>query len=360
MKKALLATYDYPPNIGGVANYYYNLVQNLPKDKLTVVTNEASQFNFKLPCFSWLKSFFTLKKIIHQKKIEVLLVGQILPLGTTALLLKKIFKIPYLVFTHAMDVTFPQKYPRKKWLMKIILKNADKIITVSRYTKYEILKLINQQLQKKIEIITPAPNITPQFFPNNDYSNLKHKFQDYKIILSVGRLVPRKGHDVVIKSLNNLIKNNIKFKYIIIGDGGNYDHLKNLVQNYKLENFVIFIKNLSDEEVAKYYQLCDVFIMPCRETENRDVEGFGIVFLEANSFKKPIIGGKSGGVEDAIIDGKNGYLVDPLDTDMISNALMKILLKPDLAKKLGEFGQQRVISEFNWEKKAKQLELLLL
>lgn len=360
MKKSLLATYDYPPDIGGVANYYYNLVQNLPKDKIDVITNKHQELSFALPYFAWIKSFFTLKKIIKQKKIEELLIGQILPLGTTALLLKKIYKIPYLVFTHAMDITFPQQYPRKKWLMKIILKNADKIVTVSRYTKYEILKLINPQLQKKIEIITPAPSITPQFYPNINYNELKEKYKNYRIILSVGRLVARKGHDVVIQSLTNLIKNNIKFKYIIIGDGNNYDNLNNLVRKYKLENYVVFIKNLSDQEVAKYYLLCDVFIMPCRETETRDVEGFGIVFLEANSFKKPIIGGKSGGVEDAIIDGKNGYLVDPLDIGMISNALMQILLKADLAKKLGEFGQKRISSEFNWEKKAKQLESLLL
>ena len=116
---------------------------------------------------------------------------------------------------------------------------------------------------------------------------------------------------------------------------------------------------MSDEQVAQYYNACDVFIMPSRETSDRDVEGFGLVYLEANSFGKPVIAGKSGGVEDAVIDGQTGFLVEPEDVNMVAESLIKILSNKDLAEKLGQQGRLRVEREFSWFHKARQLEKIL-
>jgi phosphatidylinositol alpha-1,6-mannosyltransferase len=359
MRKSLLITLEYPPHIGGVSNYYYNLVSNLPKENISVLTNEKGQLLSKSLIFPWLKAFFTLKSMIKEKTIDVLLVGQILPLGTVAYLINRFYHVPYIVFTHAMDITWPQKYPRKKWLMKLILNHAEKIITVSRYTKYEIYKLIGGRGQRKIEVITPAPSICANSYVNLDITDLKNKFSQEKILLSVGRLVPRKGHDMVIRAMSLILKNHNKTKYIIIGDGEFLQPLKNLVAQLDLQRNVLFLGSLSDEEVAKYYKLCDVFIMPSRETEDRDAEGFGLVYLEANSFGKPVIGGKSGGVEDAIIDGQTGFLVEPKNINMIATAVTRLLSKDDLAKKLGENGKNRVEKEFIWSYKAEQLTKIL-
>lgn len=359
MRKALLLTLDYPPQIGGVANYYHNLVKNLPQENIAVITNEKKELLSNFFIFPWLKAFFTVKNAIKEKNIDVLLVGQILPLGTVAFLINKFYRLPYIVFTHAMDITWPQKYARKKRLMRLILNKAEKIITISRYTKYEILKLIGAKDQRKIEIITPAPSIISENYKQLDIKNLQNKYVNKKILLSVGRLVPRKGHDMVIKALPLVLKNNIKFKYVIIGEGNNKEYLQNLATRLNLLKQVDFLGALSDCEVAKYYQLCDVFIMPSRETEDKDVEGFGLVYLEANSFGKPVIGGKSGGVEDAVLDGKTGFLVEPLDINMIASAITRLFLKPELARKLGETGKQRVATEFIWQNKANQLAKIL-
>lgn len=359
MNNVLLITNDYPPKIGGVSNYYANLVKHVKTVNIEVIANNQHQLTYAWPFFGWIKSFFTLLKITKNKNISTILVGQILPFGTVVWLIAKLKKIPYIVFTHAMDITIPQKYPRKKFLLKLILKSANKIITVSRYTKYEILKILHNQNQRKIEIISPAPNITPQLFPHSETMDLKNSFRHKKIILSVGRLVKRKGYDYVIEVLPLLIKQKIDFQYIIIGSGEYQNQLQRLVQQLKLTDQVIFKNNLTDQEVAKYYQVCDVFIMPSRELENHDVEGFGLVFLEANSFGKPVIGGKSGGIADAILDGKNGYLVEPKNHDMIAKALIQLLTKPDLATKIGIFGKDRVEKEFTWQAKAKQLDDIL-
>lgn len=359
MKKALLVTLEYPPQLGGVANYYYNLVKKLPVDKIDVLDNKDNQLLSSFPILPWLKSFFIIKKYIKNNNIEVLLVGQILPLGTVAWLLSKFIDIPYIVFTHAMDITVPQKYPRKKWLMKRVLNSSEKIITVSRYTKYELLKIIKGRSQRKIEIISPAPNITPKKFPNLDINSLKQKYQDNRILLSVGRLVERKGNGVVIKALPTILKSVPNLKYVIIGEGEHKSRLKKLIAELKLEDKVIFKSELSDQEVAQYYQLCDLFIMPSREMPNRDVEGFGLVYLEANSFSKPVIGGKSGGVEDAIIDGETGFLVDPEDIDMIAGSVVRLLKNQSEASRLGNNGRNRAGQEFTWASKASQLSKIL-
>ena len=105
-----------------------------------------------------------------------------------------------------------------------------------------------------------------------------------------------------------------------------------------------------DDELSKYYRACDVFIMPSREIPERgDAEGFGIVYLEANACGKPVIGGRSGGVPSAILDGVTGLLVNPLSTEEISGSLRKLLLNNELAKKLGANGRMRVEEELNWD-----------
>lgn len=356
MRKALLVTLEYPPQVGGVANYCSNLVKYLPTEKIEVLTNQHHELLAKRKYLPWLKSFKKIRKIVREKNIDVLIIGQVLPLGTVAWLLNKYYKIPYIVLTYAMDVTFPQRYPRKKSLMQKIFNNAEKIITISRYTKYEIYKLLNNRDQGKIEIISPAPNINPEKFPitNSQFSN-----KEEKIILSVGRLVARKGYDTVIKSLPIILSKIPNLKYVIIGSGEYKKTLLDLVKKLNLQDKVIFKENLSDEKVAQYYHDCDVFIMPSRETQERDVEGFGLVYLEANSFGKPVIAGKSGGVEDAVIDGQTGFLVEPEDKQMIADAAIKILNNKDLANKLGEQGKLRVNREFSWLLKAKQLEKII-
>lgn len=357
--KALLITLEYPPQVGGVANYYYQLVNNLSKINVEVITNENKQLIGSWPVFPWLKSFFTIKNYLKKNSIDYIFVGQILPLGTVAWLIKKIYKKPYVVFTHAMDVTFPQKYKRKKYLLKIILAAADKVITVSKFTKYELCKLIKEVSQNKIEIISPAPNIVENDFLNLDIVDLKNKYHDKKIILSVGRIIERKGYDRVIQSLPSIISTIPNILYIIVGEGIYQNTLQKLVDQLKLSDYVMFAGKLTNIQVAQYYKLCDCFIMTSRELENHDVEGFGLVYLEANSFGKPVIAGKSGGIEDAVIDGKSGYLVDPNDVAMIKNAIIKVLTNQEITMKMGQFGKDRVNHDFQWKNKAKLLETIL-
>ena len=365
MKNTLLITTDFPPTIGGVANYYKNVVDHLPPENIFVLTNDNHKLISRLPIWpKWLPSFWNIWKTVRKEKIEMILVGQILPLGTVAWLLNKIIKTPYIVMTHAMDVTFPQKYLRKKWLMKKILSNAYKVTTVSRFTEKHLKNLMTGKNRSKIEIIYPCPNLKIRDYNQSIYEKLEsqYKTNNNKIILSVGRIVERKGFDAMIEALSKMDKDFPNYKYLLVGEGPYKKKLQKILTQpiyQNISNKIIFIGKVSDNELACYFKLCDIFAMPSRRLSTDDVEGFGIVYLEANLFAKPVIGGDSGGIRDAIIDGTTGFLVKPTDINMISDAILKLLTNPERAKKMGKAGQTRVLEEFTWANQTKKLKKLL-
>ncbi|MFA6474627.1 MAG: glycosyltransferase family 4 protein [Patescibacteria group bacterium] len=295
----LLITLEYPPDVGGVANYYHNLL----RCKVATRLDMPKPWWLMIP---WLIGQVRLYNYSH------VLVGQVLPLGTVALVVKLLTQKPYIVFTHGMDVLVPQTYWRKRWLLKRILRHAQHIVAASDYTK-NLLFTFDRTLQN-ITVIHPAAHITPTTGVVKPAEPIPEKF-----ILSVGRLVERKGFDRVIEALNKIPE----IHYVIAGSGQDEPRLNELIKEYKLEKRVHILKNLSDQEIAYLYQHCTCLVMPARQLSNGDVEGFGIVALEANSFGKICIGGRSGGMSEAIQDGITGILVDPTNPADLIKALQR-------------------------------------
>ncbi len=376
MDKVLLFTIDFPPSKGGVAKYYEDICLNLPSEKITVLANritdeekfDASQkykiyrnnLILKFPIWpKWIFSFFYLRKIIKTENIKIILVGQILPLGTVALIHKKIFKTPYAVFIHGMDLGMAQKSAKKSKLAKKILKNSKFIITNSEYTKGLV---IGQGIEaNKIHVIYPCVNTRNRTNVNtNSHEAFYTKSEISKpCLLTIGRLVKRKGHDMVIKALPKVIIKIPNVHYIIGGDGEARSYLENIVRQYNLQKYVSFTGKIDGEEKYKLYENCDVFIMPSRNIDG-DVEGFGIVYIEAALYGKPVIAGRSGGISEAVLDGETGILVNPEDINEIADAIIKLLSNQDLANKLGVQGRDRVSSEFIWDKQIDKIKNLLM
>ncbi|MBI4779135.1 glycosyltransferase family 4 protein [Candidatus Falkowbacteria bacterium] len=312
--RILLFTLEYPPFYGGVANYYGNLIKNWPKpnDISALNNNGGDLINDKLPFLKWLPAYFSLRKKIKQEKIEHILVGQILPLGTVALICAKLCKIKYSAVLHGLDLSSALKRPRKKWLAGKILKKADKIICVNGYVA-ELARNSFPDIKQKIIIVNPGiensttrtGRLANQIRDIRDKYNLENKL----ILLSVGRFVKRKGFDKVIECLPEALKQAPNLIYVIIGQGEEIDNFKFRIKNLGLEKNIIIITGAANEEKNAWYNLCDIFIMPSRNI-NGDFEGFGIVYLEANLAGKPVIAGKSGGVGDAVLDGLHGLLVN--------------------------------------------------
>jgi len=176
-----------------------------------------------------------------------------------------------------------------------------------------------------------------------------------KKILTVGRLVQRKGHAFVIRALSTVKKVIPNIRYIIVGKGPEEFNLRNLVNKLGLSDTVVFVGEVAQEDLPGYYWGCDLFVMPSYEPTPGDYEGFGIVFLEAAACRKPVIAGITGGQPEAVVDGETGLLVDPLDTLALPNVLIRLLTDETLAKRLGENGRRRVEREFTWEKMGEKL-----
>jgi len=305
---------------------------------------------------SWLKFFKPVRRRLRhsepQRRISELQVGQILPLGYIAILCRIFCRTPYIVYIHGLDVLQQQLSIWKKFWIWVIFMFSRQIVTNSKFTKNRVAQKYKISFDK-IKVQYPIVDVKriEKLAEIEKLSNEKNK----KIILSVGRLVERKGFDKVIQALKELrlqpFKNGFKslkakFQYLIIGEGPDRVRLESLVKKYDLSNSVKFLGAVKSPEIYQYYKNCDVFIMPSREI-NGDVEGFGIVFLEAAVFKKPVIGGRSGGVSEAVINNQTGILVDPLDVDEIAQTLVKLLQNEQLASKLGQQAYKRVCEKFS-------------
>ena len=181
-----------------------------------------------------------------------------------------------------------------------------------------------------------------------------------KVILTVGNLVARKGHDMVIRALPSLRKRVPDVSYLSVGEGPYRSQLETLAVGLGVQDRVIFAGRASADDLPHLYALCDVFVMPSREQQTaKDVEGFGIVFIEASACAKPVIGGRSGGISGAIVDRETGLLADPHDPKDISNVLSQILTDRNLGQQLGQQGRTRVAKNFTWSRIGERLQGIL-
>lgn len=372
---------DFPPQFGGVANYWANLCKCLPSEDLVVLAPERDnsldfdiEQNYliyrknlllKNSWPKWRPFFWSALNLIKKEKIEKIIVAQVLPGGTIALILKKIFRVPYILSFHGLDIALAQKNKRKKFLFNKIVKNSEQIIVNSCYTKELLKKNYTQSdIDNKIKVIYPCPNIKVDSLQ----SNLKIKEQiktrinlsNKKILLTVGRLVKRKGHDMVLRALEKVVNKEPDFMYLIVGRGAEEDNLKEQIKTLGLTDKVAILNDIMNYELPSIYELADIFIMPSRQLADGDVEGFGIVYLEANLFGKPVIAGRSGGVVEAVKHNYSGLLVDPQNSNEIAQAIISLLENPQKAVQLGNQGCSRVKQEFTWRGQAQKLLQILM
>ena len=358
----LLITLEFPPYYGGVSNYYWNLVKYWPSpDKIHVLHNNDNLLTFSsLPLLSWLPALFHLRREIKEKNIDHVIVGQIWPLGWITYLISKTFKIQYSIILHGTIFSSAIQQRRKRPILKKVLKKADKVICANSFTAKSVSTYINKK--EKVHIVNPGIEI------EDKTENKESRIQQIKtdiglenkyILLSVGRLVKRKGFDNVIKSLPEAIKKVPNLIYVVIGSGEDEKRLRALVEEMDLDNKVLFLNNVNDDDKQAWYDLCDCFIMPSRVIEG-DYEGFGIVYLEANLAGKPVIAGKSGGVQDVVKDGLNGLLVDSESVDEIKETIVKLAQDKNLRNRLGEKAKLFVSKNFDWKKQISHIFSILM
>jgi len=378
----LLISYDYPPYLGGIANISYQIASQLDKkgERLIVVAQKTKgdrEFDKNNNLLTYRRTnIFILRELVLllllpylvlRHKIDIIYMLVWWPGGLATYLTSKILGIPYILHAHGLEFIDC----KKTWLDKIkyglfrnrykslILRNAKRIIACSHFTKNIVIKL--GAIEDNVNIIFNGVDID-MFKPGLDSAKIiaRHKLEGKKIILTVSRLKRYKGHETVINLMPALLRRIPDVVYLIIGPGPGREFLMSLVEKLNLQNKVIFIGRVSDS-LPRYYNACNLYIMLTKEwLDKGEFEGFGLVFLEANSCGKPVIGAKTGGIPDAIIDGKTGYLVDPNNNQEIIDKISLILENPEFAKTLGEEGRNRIVKEgLTWEGVAKRVRTIL-
>jgi phosphatidylinositol alpha-1,6-mannosyltransferase len=259
--------------------------------------------------------------------------------------LRRLFRIPYVVYVHGEDLPEPGRLLRKDRLRLPLMGRADLILTNSEFSRRRLEALGCGA--GKTEVISAG--IGTELFTPGDGAEMRRELgigADDPVLLTVGRLDFRKGHDRVIAALPLLLREFPALRYVIVGEGPERGKLAALARENRAAERVLFAGFQPDERLPAYYRACDVFVMHNRTLPN-DVEGFGLVFLEANACGKPVVGGRSGGAAEAVVHGATGFLVEPDDVPGLVQTLRKLLGDAALRREMGLAGRRRAVEEFS-------------
>ncbi|WP_434752510.1 glycosyltransferase family 4 protein [Paenibacillus amylolyticus] len=380
MNKVFVAI-DFPPEKGGIHDYAFGLISQIPAEETTVLTNkinnaaESEQFdrnsdfeiirkrifsdsNKGLMILSQLILVMQLILLKWRKKTDEIHFVNIFPVGLAGPFMKLLFRVKYFPYVHGLDV-MGMVNSRLFPLLLFILKRADKVIANSQYTKLKLVEL--GILESQIVIIPPGLNVNKLNGITERQEDIRDTYglHDKKVMITVSRLVERKGHDVTLKAVSQVITRIPDLKYVICGDGPYKGELERLVIQYGLESVVVFTGRTTDHELHQLYECADLFIMPSRDIKEKgDVEGFGIVFLEANYYRLPVIAGNSGGIPDAVKDNITGYLVDPVNDQEIAARIEQLMTDEGLSRTMGDNGYDWVVNHCLWSHRGQLLKQL--
>lgn len=290
---------------------------------------------------------------ISKKNVDIIHIGDAL-LSPVGVLLKITKKIPVTVTVYGLDLIFPNKI--YQFIIPKCLKRLDKIICISQETKNECIK---RGIKPESCIVIPVGLETFHQVQNVDkrmlMEDLIHKnINNKKILLSVGRLIERKGIPYFLKNIFPLIREEYpEIIYLIVGSGKLGNQIKFMIAELGFENNVYLIENANDLLLNSLYQVSDIFVMPNIPVKG-DMEGFGIVLLEAGSAGLPVVASNIEGIKDAIIDKQTGFLIDPFDKEEYIKILLDLLKDDDKRLLIGLKGKEIIKLTYNWEKISKK------
>lgn len=379
MKKTLLLTENFPPKEGGSGRWFWELYSRLPNDKVLIVANdtpEGREFDntheldivrIELESTEWglastkglgfyWETIRKVLKLIKEYGIEEVHCGRVIPEGVIARALKLLAGARYNCFVHGEDVETAATSREHSLLVKNVCKNASMLICNSENTA-NIVRKLGFDSGSKCEVLHPGVD-TSRFEVAAPDTSFRQQmgWSGKRVLLTVGRLQRRKGQDFLIKSMPALLKEFPDLFYAVVGRGECYDELISLVDQHELHDKVCVYPDMDDEALIKCYQQCDIFILPNRTIDN-DIEGFGMVLVEAQVCGKPVIAGDSGGTRETMNIGKTGHIIDCSSTENLLNGLSPILRNREIVDgevDIADYAKNR----FNWDQhvaKAKRL-----
>jgi phosphatidylinositol alpha-1,6-mannosyltransferase len=285
-------------------------------------------------------------RAIRLRRPDLIHAGQILETGLAALLFRRKYGIPYVVHTYGEEINYYARWELTRGWMRAVLREAAAVTTISNYTAERIRRL--ELFAGPISLLYPGATLSRFTGTSGQAVRERYGLGDAPVLLTVARLLPRKGHDRVLDALPQIRAQVPGVRYLVVGSGMTETYLRDLVKRKNLDDAVVFTGPVPHSQIPDCFAAADLFIHPNRETADGDVEGFGIVFLEAGASGVPVIGGNSGGTPDAIRDGETGYLVDPNNVAEIAERTVRLLTDPELRRRMGEGGRAWA-ARFTWD-----------
>ncbi|CAB4802139.1 MAG: glycosyltransferase [Actinobacteria bacterium] len=366
-EKILCITNDFGPRAGGIETFLIGLIERAPKGCVIVYT--SNQQDTERYDQEWLENFGVevirdrakillptprvarnVNKIVRTRKIEQAFFGAAAPLGVLSKDLRRNGVKNIVALTHGHEVWWAKLWPFSR-AISFIGKYVDHLTYLGDFTRTEISKAVSSRAKSAMVKIAPGID-TEHFLPTASATDLRSQLglANKKVIVSVGRLVHRKGQDTLIQSLPDILKSHPSAHILLVGEGPYREHLEKLVNQLQVQNAITFIGRIQYRDLPRYICVGDIFAMPSRSRlAGLEVEGLGIVYLEASSCGLPVIAGKSGGAPDAVIEGVTGVTVDGTSAEEVAAAIIEMLDKPENSKAMGEAGRKWIQDKWSWE-----------
>ncbi len=374
----LMITQLFLPTKGGTAVSFHDdfsrlggkevhiVTERVPGDREFDATHPNTIHRLTLRRRAWLKpeSLPIYVKLLGKslwlaltRPIQAVFAGRALPEGLVALVVGRLRRRPVLIYAHGEELTGWGR-GRKFQAMCFTLRRCDHVLSNSDHTRDTLIELIGVA-PEKIAVVYPTVDEN-RFHPAPPPEDLRASIglqPDQPLILSVGRLMPRKGFDQVIRALPRLVEAGLDVHYAIIGTGDDRERLERLARETGATDRVHFLGHVSYEDLPRWYNASQVFAMPNRDIDG-DTEGFGLVFLEAAAAGVPALAGRAGGTGSAVIDGETGLRVDGERLDQVVAGLQRLLSDRDLSETLGRNARRRVLDHFIHQRRVDQLRRL--
>jgi phosphatidylinositol alpha-1,6-mannosyltransferase len=367
VRRHLLVTNDFPPKVGGIQSYLWELWRRLPPQDTTVYCTphehavsfdarqefrvERSPEPVLLP-YPWLVR--RVRDMADDVGAELIMLDPAVPLGIIGPLLDR----PYGVVLHGAEVTIPGRLPVVRGVLRRVLRGASLVVAAGDYALTEAERCAGRALPA---VVIPPGVDTSRFTPFDGptRSAARDAFGfgvDDVVIASVNRLVPRKGMDVLIDAVSQVARIRPQVRLVIGGTGRTFDDLNSRAARSSAR--IELLGRLDDAEVPRLYGAADVMAMLCHDRwGGLEQEGFGIVFLEAAACGLPQVAGRSGGAAEAVSHERTGIVVDePTSTAAVVSALLELIDHPEKRQRLGAAARQRACDEFDYDVLAARLE----
>jgi phosphatidyl-myo-inositol dimannoside synthase len=370
--RTLLVTNDFPPRPGGIQSFVHNLALRQPPGSLVVYASTwpgAEKFDAEQP-FEVVREDTSMLlptgpvgrravELAHSHGCGAVWFGAAAPLGLLAGRLRREAGIERAVaLTHGHEVGWAA-LPGARVLLRRIARGQDVVTYLGEYTRVRLARVVSGLAE--LRRLVPGVDVDA-FHPDVDGTEVRARYglADRPVVVCVSRLVPRKGQDTLIRTLPAVRGRVPGAALLVVGGGRDRPRLARLAREAGVESDVVFAGSVPSGDLPAYYAAGDVYAMPCRTRRGGlDVEGLGIVYLEASATGLPVVAGDSGGAPDAVRHGETGYVVNGREPRAVVDRLVRLLTDRPLAARLGAAGRAWVETEWRWDTQAARLRSLL-